>query len=153
MITKSLAKTSRQYVVIQLAPYGNGNVHIQAKGHEGNRNYGLALNVKSPELEAALNKVVQKSKSIQTVTKTKTLQGVVDVQVAGAQLQFAASYFAKSLAGTNRDYVLAQAAPYAGDDVHIQILSDEPLNRDYGFAITLKGAEEFSDYLREELDN
>ncbi|MCK5016316.1 MAG: hypothetical protein KAS32_04515 [Candidatus Peribacteraceae bacterium] len=41
----------------------------------------------------------------------------------------------QSLAGTNKDYVVLQVAPYSGTDLHIQGSGHES-NRNYGVAVT-----------------
>ena len=47
---KSLANTDAMYVPIQAKPLSENVVHIQVKGSEFNREYGLAIDTTSPEL-------------------------------------------------------------------------------------------------------
>ena len=122
-VKSSLANTDRKYAEVQLAPYEGNDVHVQVNGQEGNRDYGFAITFENAELRTALSKVAFE------VGATLTL--------ANPTPPATQKRFAKSLYGSERMYVLGQAASYGNGRVHFQLPSDAEINRDYGFATTV----------------
>jgi len=126
MIAESLAGTGRRYVQLQARMYPQG-LHVQGKGVNVNRDYGVAVTF---PIHSELRNYLYK------------------VEDASARLD--------SLAGTGKKYFYLQAVLNRRDNnllIHFQVPFAESYNRDYGaaFDVPVASATELAVFIASEL--
>lgn len=115
---KSLAGTNQEYVPVQGRIYPDGLLHIQGRGHEGNREYGVAVNVHvatafklwlSNQLHTNSSLADSDTQYVPMQTRLDDSDNIVRFQVQGGY-------------GGNRDY--GYAFTVSQDDPNIEPLID-----------------------------
>lgn len=109
-IVLSKANTGRPYVVLQGREYDGGILHVQFQGHEGNRKYGAAFNVK---VDAGVLGYAEKNKKREN--KSLAATGAVYCEMQARPRQDTV-HFQVVDGRANRSYGLAFDVPREGNE-------------------------------------
>ncbi|MCK5021177.1 MAG: hypothetical protein KAS32_29475 [Candidatus Peribacteraceae bacterium] len=125
MLTKSLAGTGKDYVVLQAAPYDGNDIHVQGSGHDINREYGVAVTFPVSE---DLHEFIGEYGSLFTKSLAATGRNYCKLQA------------------TFRE---------GGKVIHFQLAADANCNRSYGMAFQVNSEDlpELADFIQAELES